>query len=109
MDHERIRTEVLAGRLRDINGTIEAKKVLFRILKVQQNMSLSPMKIEQCVEDMMAALSERLQHEATNLWNKICPDDIYNPCPLVDDIYDPCPLVDDFYNPCPLVDDTIHI
>ncbi|KAL3989679.1 hypothetical protein ACH3XW_28650 [Acanthocheilonema viteae] len=78
--YEKRLNKVLTKRLRNINGTTEVKNVLFKILKLQRNMHLPLIEIENDINKLMAALPEGTKHEVTALWNMLCPDDIHGPC-----------------------------
>ncbi|VDN91593.1 unnamed protein product [Brugia pahangi] len=82
MIYENERNEILTKRLQNINGTVKAKKFLFEIIKLQQNMDFPLVKIQQLIDNITTELSVQLQQEAVNLWNAICPDNINDKCPL---------------------------
>lgn len=72
--------DVLTERLQNTTGSTEAKNILFKILQLQQNMNVPLMEIEKQIDQLMAKLPEEMQQEATVLWNKLCPDNVYSPC-----------------------------
>ncbi|VDM22243.1 unnamed protein product [Wuchereria bancrofti] len=82
MIYENERSEILTKRLQSINGTVKAKKVLFEILKLQQNMDFPLVKILQLIDNITTELSVQLQQETVNLWSAMCPDNINDKCPL---------------------------
>ncbi|VDK80640.1 unnamed protein product [Litomosoides sigmodontis] len=76
MKYERKLNKLLVKKLRNINGTSEAKNVLFKILKLQRNVFRPLIEIDQTINRLMGALPERIRHEATVLWNMLSPHDI---------------------------------
>ncbi|EFO19005.1 hypothetical protein LOAG_09490 [Loa loa] len=80
IEYEKKLGEILMQRFRSINGTIKAKKILFKIIKLQENMNVRLIKIEKCFDNRIALLSIELQQEVINLWQMIYPHDIYKLC-----------------------------
>lgn len=68
------RYEVLTRRIQESKGSEAAKKVLFKLLDLQQNMNIPMEQYENETVQIMQQQPISVQEEATKIWNEIHPD-----------------------------------